>query len=425
MARRARGRGVPRAAAASSCRWTASTARSCSASRAARAPTCGGSCSPRPAARFASGRPSSSRAPRSPTRCSIPPGAWAARSPIDSATLANKALEVIEAHFLFGLPYDRIEVVVHPQSVVHSFVEFVDGSVLAQLGVPSMELPVLYALTHPERVRGCRRAAVRSRGAVAADVRARAHGRFPGARARASRPDGAGGVAPAVFNAANEQAVAFSSRDRISIRGHRRARSRARWRAAPDGPGDTRDALLDRRRAARVDTCWRCSHARVAPHARRHRVRVRPRDLRPRARTLHRGEGSWACTRRASPSASARRSGAASGARPNTCSPRLPLGGYVRMASREDESMAFLEGGAETPVATVGASGAPADRTRREEAALLRSERHGAVRSATGAGESLARIEAARRATVHHARRRDDELPARLLHHRRAVHLER
>ena len=56
---------------------------------------------------------------------------------IDSATLANKALEVIEAHFLFGLPYDRIEVVVHPQSVVHSFVEFVDGSVMAQMGVPT------------------------------------------------------------------------------------------------------------------------------------------------------------------------------------------------------------------------------------------------------------------------------------------------
>ena len=55
---------------------------------------------------------------------------------VDSATLANKALEVIEAHFLFGLPYDRIEVVVHPQSIVHSMVEFVDGSVLAQMGVP-------------------------------------------------------------------------------------------------------------------------------------------------------------------------------------------------------------------------------------------------------------------------------------------------
>jgi 1-deoxy-D-xylulose-5-phosphate reductoisomerase len=71
---------------------------------------------------------------------------------VDSATLANKALEVIEAHYLFGIPYDRIDVVVHPQSVVHSFVEFVDGSVLAQMGVPSMELPILYALTFPDRL---------------------------------------------------------------------------------------------------------------------------------------------------------------------------------------------------------------------------------------------------------------------------------
>src|SRR5688572_11273627 len=75
-----------------------------------------------------------------------------AKVTIDSATLANKALEVIEAHFLFGIPYDRIEVVVHPQSIIHSMVEFVDGSVLAQLGFPDMELPILYALTHPERI---------------------------------------------------------------------------------------------------------------------------------------------------------------------------------------------------------------------------------------------------------------------------------
>ena len=71
---------------------------------------------------------------------------------VDSATLANKALEVIEAHHLFGLPYDAIEVVVHPQSIVHAFVEFCDGSVIAQLGFPSMELPILYALTHPGRL---------------------------------------------------------------------------------------------------------------------------------------------------------------------------------------------------------------------------------------------------------------------------------
>jgi 1-deoxy-D-xylulose-5-phosphate reductoisomerase len=70
---------------------------------------------------------------------------------IDSATLMNKGLEVIEAHWLFGLPYDRIKVVIHPQSVVHSFIELVDGSLLAQLGPADMRLPIQYALTFPER----------------------------------------------------------------------------------------------------------------------------------------------------------------------------------------------------------------------------------------------------------------------------------
>ncbi len=75
-----------------------------------------------------------------------------AKITVDSATLANKALEVIEAHYLFGLPFDRIEVVVHPTSVVHSMVEFVDGSTLAQLGLPTMEVPVLWALGFPRRL---------------------------------------------------------------------------------------------------------------------------------------------------------------------------------------------------------------------------------------------------------------------------------
>jgi 1-deoxy-D-xylulose-5-phosphate reductoisomerase len=70
---------------------------------------------------------------------------------IDSATLMNKGLEVIEAHWLFGLPADRIDVVIHPQSVVHSMVEFVDGSILAQLGVTDMRLPIQYAFSYPER----------------------------------------------------------------------------------------------------------------------------------------------------------------------------------------------------------------------------------------------------------------------------------
>jgi len=126
---------------------------------------------------------------------------------IDSATLANKALEVIEAHHLFGLPYDRIDVVVHPQSIVHSFVEFVDGSTIAQLGVPSMELPILYALTHPARVSDD---AIPQFDPVAASpltFEPVNHPAFPllelgiGAGRR-------GGAAPAVFNAANECAVA-------------------------------------------------------------------------------------------------------------------------------------------------------------------------------------------------------------------------
>ncbi len=72
---------------------------------------------------------------------------------IDSATLMNKGLEVIEAHYLFDLPADRIEIVVHPQSIIHSMVEFVDGSIKAQLGMPDMKIPIQYALTYPQRVR--------------------------------------------------------------------------------------------------------------------------------------------------------------------------------------------------------------------------------------------------------------------------------
>jgi 1-deoxy-D-xylulose-5-phosphate reductoisomerase len=72
---------------------------------------------------------------------------------IDSATMMNKGLEVIEAHWLFGLPAEKIEVVIHPQSIIHSMVQFVDGSMKAQLGLPDMKLPIQYALTFPERVR--------------------------------------------------------------------------------------------------------------------------------------------------------------------------------------------------------------------------------------------------------------------------------
>jgi 1-deoxy-D-xylulose-5-phosphate reductoisomerase len=126
---------------------------------------------------------------------------------VDSATLANKALEVIEAHFLFGLPFDRIEAVVHPQSIIHSFVEFVDGSVLAQLGFPNMELPILYALTHPDRVPddGITRFDPVAAGPLTFEpVRTEV---FP-ALALGMQAGRTGGSAPAAFNAANEVAVA-------------------------------------------------------------------------------------------------------------------------------------------------------------------------------------------------------------------------
>ena len=73
---------------------------------------------------------------------------------IDSATMMNKALEIIEARWLFDVPVEQIEVVIHPESIVHSLVEFVDGSVIAQLGPPDMSLPIQYALTYPQRVPG-------------------------------------------------------------------------------------------------------------------------------------------------------------------------------------------------------------------------------------------------------------------------------
>jgi 1-deoxy-D-xylulose-5-phosphate reductoisomerase len=130
------------------------------------------------------------------------------KNTIDSATLANKALEVIEAHYLFGVPYDRIDVVVHPQSIVHSFVEFVDGSVVAQLGVPSMELPILYALTWPDRVQDVGVPVYDPVASSPLSFEAVRRADFPclGLGIAAGR---AGGAGPAVFNAANEQAVSL------------------------------------------------------------------------------------------------------------------------------------------------------------------------------------------------------------------------
>ena len=169
---------------------------------------------------------------------------------VDSATLANKALEVIEAHFLFGLPYEQIEVVVHPQSIVHSMVEFVDGSVLAQVGVPSMELPILYALTHPERVSDD---ATPRFDPVAGSPLTFEHVRmdaFPALRLgiEAGR---AGGAAPAVFNAANEAAVALFLEGDIPFGGIAAAIEQA-LTVVQDNTRPTRDSLMDADRRARA-----------------------------------------------------------------------------------------------------------------------------------------------------------------------------
>ena len=124
---------------------------------------------------------------------------------IDSASLMNKALEVIEAHHLFATPVDQIEVMVHPQSIVHSMVAYEDGSLMAQLGEPDMRTPIQYALTWPHHVKGPVNCPDLLRiGSLNFEAPDRT--RFPsldlGSRAAAS-----GGAAPAIFNAANEAAV--------------------------------------------------------------------------------------------------------------------------------------------------------------------------------------------------------------------------
>ena len=124
---------------------------------------------------------------------------------IDSATLMNKALEVIEAKWLFDVPVDTVEVLIHPESIVHSLVEFVDGSVMAQLGEPDMCLPIQYALTYPRRVAGLS-------SPLRLEEVGRLHFERPAPETFRALPLAyqvarTGGTAPAVFNAANEAAV--------------------------------------------------------------------------------------------------------------------------------------------------------------------------------------------------------------------------
>ncbi|MHB1406567.1 MAG: 1-deoxy-D-xylulose-5-phosphate reductoisomerase, partial [Desulfitobacteriaceae bacterium] len=127
-----------------------------------------------------------------------------AKITIDSATLMNKGLEVIEAHYLFGVDYNEIEVVIHPQSIIHSMVQYKDGSVLAQLGRPDMRLPIQYALSYPERWENALERldlVGKNLTFLESDLSA-----FP-ALALAYEAGKRRGTLPAVMNAANEVAV--------------------------------------------------------------------------------------------------------------------------------------------------------------------------------------------------------------------------
>ena len=149
--------------------------------------------------------------------CAHPNWVMGRKISVDSATMMNKGLEVIEAHYLFDAPAENIEVVIHPQSVIHSLVDYVDGSVIAQLGNPDMRTPIAHALAYPERV---------DSGVAPLDL-------FAIARLDFSPPDlirfpclrlayealRAGGTAPAVLNAANEVAVEAFLERRLAFTG--------------------------------------------------------------------------------------------------------------------------------------------------------------------------------------------------------------
>jgi 1-deoxy-D-xylulose-5-phosphate reductoisomerase len=136
---------------------------------------------------------------------------------VDSATMMNKALEVIEARFLFGLPPQRLEVVIHPQSVIHSMVQYRDHSVVAQLGTPDMRVPIAYGLSWPERMEsGAEALNFRTLSAMTFEsLDANGHGeRYPGLKLAWEALEGPSGTT-AVLNAANEVAVAAFLEERI------------------------------------------------------------------------------------------------------------------------------------------------------------------------------------------------------------------
>jgi 1-deoxy-D-xylulose-5-phosphate reductoisomerase len=183
--------------------------------------------------------------------CAHPNWVMGRKISVDSATMMNKGLEVIEAHWLFGLAPERIEVLIHAQSIVHSLVEYVDGSMLAQLSNPDMRVPIAHALAHPERI---------DSGAQSLDLSAVKTlsfekpdpARFPCLQL-AYAALRAGGTAPAVLNAANEVAVAAFLERRLPFTGIARVIEQTLARV-PAQPAESLDAILaadaEARRAA-------------------------------------------------------------------------------------------------------------------------------------------------------------------------------
>lgn len=182
--------------------------------------------------------------------CAHPNWVMGRKISVDSATMMNKGLEVIEAHWLFGVAAERIDVVIHPQSVIHSMVEYVDGSVLAQLGNPDMRTPIAHALAYPERI---------GAGVAPLDLFAIARltfeppdlKRFP-CLALAYRALQAGGAAAAVLNAANEEAVAAFLDRRLAF-GEIARVIEASLERVVDQRVDTLDAAIEADRRARED----------------------------------------------------------------------------------------------------------------------------------------------------------------------------
>ena len=187
-----------------------------------------------------------------------PKWSMGAKISVDSATLMNKGLELIEAHYLFGLPSSQIDVLIHPQSMIHSMVEFVDGSILAQLGTPDMRIPIAYALAWPERI-----ATPAQRLDLAAiarlDFEAPDVGRFPALRLARDALE-AGGASPIVLNAANEIAVAAFLGGEISFPQIASLVQEALNEASYDSPRSIGDVLeIDRATRSRAEAMMKAS----------------------------------------------------------------------------------------------------------------------------------------------------------------------